>query len=431
MNIKKVTFGLLAVTILSLQASAAQDVTRRQILKEANQRIQRYRTEQAILKLVDAEGNPIKEGTSVRVQQTRHQFLFGCNLYMFDKCASEHENVLYEKRFSELFNFATLGFYWNSYEAKPDRTLAAERFKAAKWCQENNIAAKGHPLVWTYEPEWLKKRSAGDAENRLWLRIRREVEEFDGLIDIWDVLNEPCVGVRQGNQRKAETVVRLYEKMKTTHLIQKSFMVAENANPRAGLILNDYDTSEKYEKVIESCLTRGISVKIDAIGIQSHMHDKVWAPEKTWDVCQRFGRFNKPLHFTEVTIVSGPGQWENWGKTNPFLENRQAEKAVLFYTMLFSHPAVEAITWWDLSDQGAWQNAPAGLIRDDMSPKPAYEALKKLIKEDWWTDQTRTVGPNGRLRFTGFMGNYLLSVGGQNNTYKLTKNPKQQTLILR
>ena len=53
--------------------------------------------------------------------------------------------------------------------------------------------------------------------------------------------------------------------------------------------------------------------------------------------------------------------------------------------MLFSHPAVAAVTWWDFTDQDAWQQAPAGLVRDDMSPKPAYEQLRSLIKGKWWT----------------------------------------------
>ena len=49
--------------------------------------------------------------------------------------------------------------------------------------------------------------------------------------------------------------------------------------------------------------------------------------------------------------------------------------------MIFSHPAVEAITWWDFSDRGAWQRAPAGFLRDDLSPKPAYERLQQPVKE--------------------------------------------------
>jgi len=47
---------------------------------------------------------------------------------------------------------------------------------------------------------------------------------------------------------------------------------------------------------------------------------------------------------------------------------------------------VASITWWDLSDRFAWQNAPAGLVRADLSPKPAYRVLDRLINHLWRTD---------------------------------------------
>lgn len=387
---------------------SAKTLSRAEILGKAQERIEQHRKANAVLILIDANGKPLEEGTEVVIEQQKHRFLFGCNFFMFDRCRSVQDNALYLERFKELFNFATLGFYWSSYEPRQDDTTVDYLRRSAVWCHKQDITTKGHPLVWTLEPEWVNALPTEDAERRLWFRIRREVEDFQGVVDVWDVLNEPCVGVRQGNERNANTAVRLYETLGTTGIIEKAFTAAEEANPKATLILNDYDVSAAYEKVIEDCLFNG--VQIDVIGVQSHMHSRVWEPEKIWDVCERFGRFDKPVHFTETTIVSGPGKWEDWQKTNPAMEKEQARDVAMFYTLLFSHPAVEAITWWDLSDQGAWQHAPAGLIREDMSPKPAYEALKKLVKEDWWTRTTTTVGPEGRVLFRGFLGDYGLHV---------------------
>jgi hypothetical protein len=76
--------------------------------------------------------------------------------------------------------------------------------------------------------------------------------------------------------------------------------------------------------------------------------------------------------------------------------------------MLFSHPAVEAITWWDFSDYQAWQQAPAGLVRKDMSPKPAYDELKKLIKGRWWTTAEVATGDDGAVTTRGFLGDYRI-----------------------
>ena len=66
---------------------------------------------------------------------------------------------------------------------------------------------------------------------------------------------------------------------------------------------------------------------------------------------------------------SAPGQSDSYEH-----EAQQAQEVEDLYRVLFSHPSVEGITWWDFSDQGAWMKAPAGLLRKDMSPRPAYLA---------------------------------------------------------
>lgn len=157
----------------------------------------------------------------------------------------------------------------------------------------------------------------------------------------------------------------------------------------------------------------------DVIGLQSHMHGGNWSNTKLWNVCERFATFNRPVHFTELTMLSGKKGWHRpapWPST-PEGEAEQAREIKRVYTLLFSHPAVEAITWWNLSDAHAWMQAPAGLLRKDMSPKPAYNVLKKLIREDWWTETSLTTDASGTATFRGFYGEYELMIttpdGGQ------------------
>ena len=149
------------------------------------------------------------------------------------------------------------------------------------------------------------------------------------------------------------------------------------------------------------------------------MHGGYWGAARAWAVCERFAKFGKPLHFTETTILSGRRAKGGWS-TSPEGEQRQARQAVEFYRTLFSHPAVEAIVWWDFSDQGAWQRAPAGMLRADLSPKPLYLALKKLIRRDWWTGPlARTTDAEGRVRFTGFLGEYEVAAAGRTASFRL------------
>jgi hypothetical protein len=102
-------------------------------------------------------------------------------------------------------------------------------------------------------------------------------------------------------------------------------------------------------------------------------------------------------------------------------EERQAEQTVQHYKTLFAHPLVEGITWWDSFD-GGWLNAPAGLLRKDGSPKPAYEELMKLIKREWWISPTKlSTDEKGQIQFNGFLGQYKLSYEDKNSSFDVER----------
>src|SRR5699024_5122528 len=155
----------------------------------------------------------------------------------------------------------------------------------------------------------------------------------------------------------------------------------------------------------------------------------------------RFARFGLPLHWTETTLVSGDlmpehiddlndHQVAQWPSTAAG-EARQAEDAVRHYTALVSHPAVASITYWGMGDSGAWLNAPAGLVRADGSPKPAYEALRQLIRGDWWLAPTvRHTDARGSVQVTGFDGEYEFSARGMTASVTLGPDAADVTVAL-
>jgi len=74
---------------------------------------------------------------------------------------------------------------------------------------------------------------------------------------------------------------------------------------------------------------------------------------------------------------------------------------------------VAALTWWNFSDDGAWLGAPSGLVQNDMSPKPAYERLHKMIKGEWGTGELKLkADAAGVGRFRGCLGCYAAEHGG-------------------
>ncbi len=413
------------------------ELTEEQILGQADARIEKYRKGEAVLKLIGPDGKPIPAGTAVRIEQTRHKFLFGANIYKFDDCRTAEENAAYKQKFRELLNYATVRFYWVSYEIEEGQLEYEDRFKIARWCLDNGITPKGHPLFWSEcQPEWVHKIDPEKAEELAFSRVGREISDFAGTIDIWDVLNEPSKGIEQARQLNAVTALRIYQRYGKVEVVKRAFERARKANPKATLILNDHPyplddpniVLTRFEKIVAECLEQ--NVPIDGIGIQTHMvlKRREWSVKRTWEILEQFAKFEKPLHFTELTIISG------WHSN----EERQAKLAAQFYTILFSHPSVEAITWWDFTEQkyrGAIRAPGAGLIREDMTPKPAYHALKDLIKGKWWTKETTTVAGAGQARFRGFFGRYKLATTiGQRKltgTFRLEESAKDHSIEVR
>lgn len=403
----------------------------------------KHRKGSKTLILLNKDGSPLKN-QDLEVKQVKHVFLFGCsefdcipyiNGYM-DQRQEDLTREMFDK-FFKLFNFVTLPFYWAQFEANKDQPRTEQMKKAALWFKEKGLTLKGHPLSWhTLAPKWLLDMDNDQILDRQLDRIERDVTEFKGIVDMWDVINEPVI--MPIFDKYDNGLTRICKELGRIDLIRKLFIKTREANEKATLLINDFDTSIAYEILIEGCLESGI--KIDEIGIQSHMHQGYWGVEKTQRVLERFSRFNLPIHFTENTIISGqimPAhivdlndyQVSEWPST-PQDEDRQAQELVSHYKTLFAHPLVKSITWWDFVD-GKWLGAPSGLLRKDMTAKPAFDELDKLINKQWWTGPTRlATDEKGAAHVEGYLGSYELRVNDKTVSFNLDKDSPVETLVI-
>ena len=407
------------------------------ILAGADDRIEKCRKADAVVKLLGPDGKLLSPGTPAKIEQTNHKFLFGSNIFRLHQCETPSANAAYEKHFAELLNFATLPFYWARYEPERGKPNDARTREIVRWCKANNVTPKGHPLVWNLaDPKWLPKKPE-KAMDVQFERARQCTERFKGDIDIWDVVNEATHYDRPHFLEHAPILTEAITKMGVGEYVRRAFKAARQGNPDATLIINDYRADDDFEqKVISQLVDENGNPIYDVIGIQSHMHVGYWGVEKTWNVCEKFAKFGKPLHFSELTILSGnlkeDDDWfsrrTGWLSTEEG-EKRQARQVTELYTLLFSHPAVEAVTVWDFTDYNAWQGAPSGYLRTNMTPKPAYNQLKELIKGKWWTKTKTTLKSNGKASFRGFYGQYKVTanLAGRRltGTFRLDKNIKQ------
>lgn len=380
-------------------------------------RIRRYRMGTLTVRVVGPDGRPVPNA-AVQITQTRHAFLFGCNAFGYDPADPSPAQNAYREQFAALFNYATLPFYWGAFETTQGKPDYARLQAMANWCVAHKITPKGHPLVWHQVWPYWAPVTPGAAIPLLSARVADVVPRYKGTIHYWDVLNEangaaaqvPPNGESEWIKRDGPAAV-----------VETALGWARQAGKgqTETFLYNDYDTGNANVALLTQ-LQRDHKLP-DAVGIQSHMHSGTWPLTKLWTVCQCFSQFGKPLHFTETTVLSGPTRTVDFSApnptdwhTNPSDEAAQAAYVSQFYTVLFSHPSVRAVTWWDFSDSHAWLNAPAGLLRSDMTPKPAYTRLLNLVHHTWWTNAAGTTDLHGLVSQRVFYGQYTLTarVGG-------------------
>ena len=401
----------------------------------------KHRKSTICLQIRNSDGTPAAN-QPVKIDQVSHEFLFGCGA--FDALAMINAKEDAEKEFLKervdkwlgLFNYGTLPFYWGRYEPVQGMTGQESVMTAAKWLQERGVRLKGHPLCWhTVCAPWLMKYSNEKILQLQLERIHREVTAFQGVIDMWDVINE--VVIMPIFDKYDNAVTRICQENGRIGLVKKVFAAAKESNPSATLLINDFETSESYEILLEGLLEAG--VPISAIGIQSHQHQGFWGMDKLNNVLERYSRFGLPIHFTENTLISGElmpphivdlNDWQvdAW-PTTPEGEARQAREIGLMYRTLFEHPLVQAITTWDFHDD-AWLHAPAGLVRTDNTEKPAYQVLKNLIHGDWETHEEKVTDENGMICLEGFKGGYIISAGEDTARFELKDESPELTLSL-
>ncbi|HEY0374389.1 MAG TPA: endo-1,4-beta-xylanase [Amnibacterium sp.] len=409
--------------------------------------IPEHRLGEAVVTVLGADGGPLAD-TEVSVEQRRHAFGFGNIGFDLVRMiggddpegaeavegfggSADLDPARYAEEWLRLFNLATLPFYWGRYEPQRGRPDRARLERTARWLHDAGVTVKGHPLVWhTVQPDWLLGLPLEEVETLLRARVRELTAAFAGTIDLWDAINEAVIMPVFTNGDNA--VTPLAAARGRLGMVRLAVEEARAGNPRVRLAINDFDLSPAYERLIEEVLEAGIPV--DAIGLQTHMHQGYRGEDAVLAVVDRFARFGLPIQMTETTLVSGhlmPPEIEDlndyripaWPST-PEGEARQADEIERHYRSLFGHPGVESITYWGFTDAGAWLGAPVGFVRADGSRKPSYDVLDRLVNGEWRAPaaRLRTDG-SGRVAVRGPLGSYEVTAAGATASFEVGRVP--------
>lgn len=406
-------------------------------IKRAHKNIELYRKGDGKLVILDKEGNPLKN-INIIVNQTSQDFLFG-NLSEEVIDLSPEDAAKFGKRFTALFNFTELTVKWANYEWNQGKPQWEKLQKKLDWCKENGITAKGHTLGWTHEagtPPWVLKLPIDNATELYKARIQNLVGGFKGQIKMWDVVNEPVntipwekalldtaygEGLIDAGARYAVEGIPVEE---TLPWVSNSYNWAFQANAEGDFHLNEFfliakpEVREKFYQLVKELQKR--DVPVTGIGIQAHEPRDMWfSPEEVIATFEKMDELGLPLHITEfIPQSSGKQITGGWRKGNWTLE-AQAEFAEQFYTLAFGYPSMESIHWWGLSDKNIWLKG-GGLLDENYDPKPVYNRLLNLIKDDWMTKKLHLkTNSKGEVSFRGFYGNYEIKI--QDDSGKIYK----------
>ena len=397
----------------------------KEYLAKARHNIEAYRKSDAVLVFVDAKGEPVKN-VKVEINQVSQDFRFG-NL-AFELVNKEsgkmYKEEEFKERFKALFNFAIFPFYWSAYESSPGKPQWQRNQAVLEWCLANGITCKGHPLGWTGQygtPKWLLDLPEQTATDLYKARIYNNVIGYKGKIDVWDVVNEPVntipweVALKdKENSDELRYNAKKFGIEQIAPWVEQSYKWAYDANPDGHFILNEYFTlaipeiRDRFYDLLKELKKR--NTPIGGIGIQAHEPREMWfSPVEMYKTFDLYSEFNLPIHITEFIPQSAGKDITGW-RTGKWTEETQAEFAEQFYTLAFGHPSVASITWWGFSDRDIWLEG-GGLLDKEYNPKPVYNRLMKLIKEDWMTKNIQVkTDKNGQAAFRGFFGNYNIVV---------------------
>jgi GH35 family endo-1,4-beta-xylanase len=380
--------------------------TQRRFIREvAEPNIEKNRKANARLQVVAPDGRPVYDLT-YEVRQTASPFRFGCSLPFFVEPETDPSGDFQPpavtdeqlERFLEIFNYSVIGYsgQWRYLEPAQDQRRYDDLDRYVAWCDEHGVGAEYH-FVTGYTPMWLRARPDKEQAGRLMAHARDLANRYAGRIEAWQVVN---LGI--GLEQSPLVFQQLRELL-----------------PEAKLGISDctrfYSSRPASER--EQDMHRGLDdlrwlgekkIDVDFIAFHAHRPLGLWADAFTmYEVFDTFAKEGVKVHISEFGVpldgtITGPV------RQGPWTADLQAEYYTDFFTVCFSHPAVEAINLGGIGPHTMLEGA--GLLDAEGQPKPAFHALKELITHRWRTKTTGTLGLDGFIGFRGFHGTYDLTL---------------------
>jgi endo-1,4-beta-xylanase len=231
---------------------------------------------------------------------------------------------IYPEIASSQFSFVTIdgGNHFYQVQPAPNRFDFTAADALVSFAEKHNMSVQLHHLVWGDDfilPDWVTKGNFNKQQilDILHKHITTVVKHYKGRVKEYTVLNENFTE----NQHVYGLRNWWAEHLGTdTKYMDNYFIWAHQADPKAKLILNDFNdqtknsVSDAIYKYVKAAKARG--VPIDGLGMQ--MHIDAARPPKKQDVIENMKRFEKigvSVYITEFDVntndVKGTREYKN------------------------------------------------------------------------------------------------------------------------
>lgn len=259
------------------------------------------------------------------------------------------------------------------------------------WALARGKRSRGHTFVWhSTNPPWLEEiRDEREAERALVEHIERVAGHFSGRLESWDVVNE--VIAHEPREIGGPLRDTFWRRRLGPRHIPLAFRTAERADPKARLVLNDYDlefAGPRYDtrravalRIVRQLQDAGI--RIDAVGVQGHLYSHFRI-----DV-DAFARFGEALKALGVGILATELDVIDFQVVGDIAARDAAASVVVrdFLDGLFGGARPEAVIAWGLSDRYSWVGET--MPRDDGAPARPLPFDAELRPKAWYGELRR------------------------------------------
>jgi endo-1,4-beta-xylanase len=413
----KLIFSLVAAIILIAPVCFAQAKTPEELAAEIKAKITPEAIDARIaeIRMGDIIVNT-KKGADVKIEQTRHEFLFGTaipnSLAENDgRPMSEENRKMFLQVLEQNFNYAVHenALKWYSTESKENVVTYAVADRIWELCNERNIPMRGHCIFWDkdkYIMPWLNELNNDKLRGKVISHAIDVTKHYKGRIEEFDLNNEMING-------------DFFRRRLGYGIINEMAFAAKFGNPDVKLCVNDYGilvdngyNASTYINQIKNLLANG--VPIDGIGCQGHIVTPESSPDDVQKNLDKLAEFELPIKITECLF----GADDEQGK---------ADALRMFFPICFAHPNIEAIVMWGFWEEGHWQPQTA-MWKKDWTPTPQVEAYRDLVFNKWWTKVSGKADNTGTYKTRAFYGDYTITSNGK--TQKVTLSKKDKSLIV-